>query len=415
MKYPAVYVYKKTSDKGQELRYSLRSLENVTNWNGEVFICGDKEGWLNDGVQMIEDFKRSHMKHQDVNNKRRAIAECKRLADDYIYMNDDFIITKPVEIEPLHQGELPETPPKINHWHKIKLRTRDYLVSQGIKKPLDYDIHVPMILNKQKVLQILDICETVDPQKPYAFRSLYGNIHNIGGKFYKDRKTQSNKLLKGELLSTRSFTKELMKLFPDEGRFEGISPKPLVHMIWIGSPLPIKYRLTMKTFENRGYRVKLWTEPPKLVNQKLFDQATSYALKADIMRLEILYQEGGLYCDVDAVMLKPLYTPKDLVTMTSASGYMGNETIYAKKGHPALKEAIEGMQKHYDNLPDEVNIWDIAGATYITPIFEKYDHYKYSKAEIGGKKNNPSIIRHSYDASWAVGIQKADKKPKGAW
>jgi len=181
--------------------------------------------------------------------------------------------------------------------------------------------------------------------------------------------------------------------------------KNKVHIIWIGSKYP--YQKNKKSFEKYGYEVVLWTEGKNLINQDIFDQMTTYAGKADVMRLELLYKYGGLYTDADSKMIKPLKIDTDLICMRSHSGYIANETIYAEKEHPALKEAIYGLKEHIETLPEEVNIWEIAGATYITPIFRKYTHKVYTREEIG--------IKHDYLASWAKGVRKSEKKPLNYW
>lgn len=186
-----------------------------------------------------------------------------------------------------------------------------------------------------------------------------------------------------------------------------------VHFIWLGSRLPNKYLRNINSFKKHGYKVKLWTEPLKdMVNKDLFDRATTYALKADILRLEILYQEGGLYCDVDARMLKKIDLPSSLVLMTTPNGFYGNETMYAVKGHLGILKCIQGLSKHVEGLK-ECNIWDIAGATYITPILSYYDNYQHPITMIGRYGTH---IRHEYDGSWKTGlVSKAEKKPLSYW
>lgn len=215
--YSAIYIYKGTSDKGQELRHSIRSLSNVKNWNGEVYVCGDSENWFK-GIKVIDNFIPSKDPHQDAFNKRHAIA-VSYAPDDFIYMNDDIYITEETIVEPLHQGSLlSEVSP--NNWQKIKNRTKTFLNTCGIKDPKDYDIHVPMILNKQKMAEVISIQQGIE--HTLAFRSLYGNLYKIGGIHYEDRKTHSDQLLDGRFISTRSFTRELEKLFPEPSNFERI-------------------------------------------------------------------------------------------------------------------------------------------------------------------------------------------------
>lgn len=216
MKYPIVYIYKRTSDRGRELKYSMRSLHNIKNWNGEVFVSGDKEDWMSDRITVIDTFKRSAIKYHDARNKIRAIVEDKRVPDDTIFMNDDFFIMSPTEIKPLYDGKLKPFPGH-NEWLRSKSDTRDYLINRGIPDPKNYSLHVPIIYNKQKLAAILDI---VQENPKLSIRSLYGNIYQIGGRQYKDRKTTTRKLLKGNLLSTRSYTEELDKHFPDPSEFE---------------------------------------------------------------------------------------------------------------------------------------------------------------------------------------------------
>lgn len=191
--------------------------------------------------------------------------------------------------------------------------------------------------------------------------------------------------------------------------------KPTVHMIWIGSQPTYRHYANISTYQRHGYKVKLWTKPPEnFINRDLFDRAKSYALKADYMRLEILYQEGGLYVDIDSVMLEPLKISSDLVVMTTPNGYCGNETIYAKKEHPAIKELIDGAKDHLETLKGKrVNIWDIVGATYMTDILRKYNPQVLSRDEVG---KFGTVIKHKYTATWRKqGTAKAVKFNVKEW
>lgn len=196
-----------------------------------------------------------------------------------------------------------------------------------------------------------------------------------------------------------------------------MNQRPTVHFIWLGSPLPPKYKRNIQTFKNFGYSVKVWTEPmPDMINRRAFDAMRSWAGKADIMRLEILYRMGGIYTDVDSAIKKPLNIDNRLVCMTSASGFIGNETMYATRRHPAILKAINGVEKRIELLRDlPCNIWEIAGATYLTPIFEQHPHSKLPKTAIGSRKDNPSHIVHSYDHSWKNGHRKSERRPLNEW
>lgn len=189
----------------------------------------------------------------------------------------------------------------------------------------------------------------------------------------------------------------------------------IAHFIWLGSPLPERYKKNILTYQRFGYEIMVHTEPlDDMYNRDIFDAMTTYAGKADVMRLEVLYRYGGLYCDVDSIMKRPLLpNGYELILMTTPNGFVGNETIYATKNHPAIKDAIELMKANVMSLND-CNIWDIAGATFLTEILTKYPHRRLRQGEVGKRTKNASIIEHSYDASWNTG-RKSEKRPLAHW
>jgi inositol phosphorylceramide mannosyltransferase catalytic subunit len=188
-----------------------------------------------------------------------------------------------------------------------------------------------------------------------------------------------------------------------------------VHFIWLGSHLPEKYWRNIVSYKKMGYNVEIHTQPfEDMYNKDIFDAMNTWAGKADVLRLEVLYRYGGLYCDVDSTIKRPFPSEGyDLVLMTTPNGFVGNETIYATKNHPAIRDAIELMKGNVLLLSD-CNIWDIAGATFLTPILTKYPHKRLARSEVGQRIKNPLIIQHSYDASWNKG-RKSDKKPLAYW
>lgn len=64
-----------------------------------------------------------------------------------------------------------------------------------------------------------------------------------------------------------------------------------------------------------GIDYRLWRDADvaalDMINRDAFDAAKTMAQKADILRLEILYQYGGIYLDTDVEPVKsvaPLYS-----------------------------------------------------------------------------------------------------------
>ncbi len=84
-----------------------------------------------------------------------------------------------------------------------------------------------------------------------------------------------------------------------------------IHQIWLGpKPIPEQYQEYSKTWQilHPDWEYKLWREEDiaawDFPSKDLFDKASSYQEKSDILRYEILYKHGGLYVDMDYKALK---------------------------------------------------------------------------------------------------------------
>ncbi|MGL4539814.1 MAG: glycosyltransferase family 32 protein [Candidatus Rhabdochlamydia sp.] len=138
----------------------------------------------------------------------------------------------------------------------------------------------------------------------------------------------------------------------------------IIHQIWLGSRVPEKYREWMKSWVNLlDWEYKLWTDDDVkemvLYNQKLYDQSSNYGEKSDILRLEILWEYGGLYVDVDYECLKPeifegLHKSFDFYMGFEPIEHglvydmykMCNALIGTTPGHPLIQDFMEHL---YEN------------------------------------------------------------------
>lgn len=91
---------------------------------------------------------------------------------------------------------------------------------------------------------------------------------------------------------------------------------PIIHFIWLGSPIPEKVAVNIKSWKDLhpGWTIKIWMDKEaeqfpwsSAHSQQAFQSALNYAEKADIFRYEILYQFGGIYSDTDVYCLKPFH------------------------------------------------------------------------------------------------------------
>ncbi|MFZ4773198.1 MAG: glycosyltransferase family 32 protein [Chlamydiia bacterium] len=133
-----------------------------------------------------------------------------------------------------------------------------------------------------------------------------------------------------------------------------------IHFIWLGSPLSERRQLVLDSWKNfhPDWEQKIWTDAdmdtfvwPDDRLQSLYEEAETFAEKADLMRAVILSDEGGIYSDFDVVCLKKF---DDLISsgITFFGGMEGykeqglpisvnNALIGAAKGHPIINRLIE--------------------------------------------------------------------------
>jgi len=200
----------------------------------------------------------------------------------------------------------------------------------------------------------------------------------------------------------------------------------LIHFIWIGDKALSKHKKrNIKTYKllNPEWKIKLWTNDnlPKIINTYTYNKVSSWAAKADILRLEILYKYGGLYTDIDSVCLKSLDELINNMTcfgMTGNHGNIANGTLGCIKKHKAFRILIENLDKHtlilekkYNYKKKKISIFSIAGTRYITPILRKAKDF--NQIDFGKKKGTRQFIctkfekdlslcyiKHEIDLSW---------------
>lgn len=154
-----------------------------------------------------------------------------------------------------------------------------------------------------------------------------------------------------------------------------------IHFIWLGpKPFPPESVENVRTWiaNHPDWTVKFWTDRDRptpckgmekiLVKdfpftklERCFVSSQNYGEKSDILRYEILYQEGGVYADHDANSLQsflPLHASYDFYCgletphepFVGQSVTCGNGVIGARAGHPAVKRVIELIDKHWEAL-----------------------------------------------------------------
>lgn len=190
----------------------------------------------------------------------------------------------------------------------------------------------------------------------------------------------------------------------------------IIHIIWIG-PNKYPYSKYLDTYKNKNpeWIIKFWNNKniPELINKFVYNKMTSYAAKADIIRLELLYKYGGLYVDADSKCLRNLnnlISGQTCLGMTGNKGNVANGTLACTKGHKAFKELVYGLESHIKYLATlkinekmGISIFNVAGTGYITKILRKYpDFYQVDKGlkkgtrKLIGTFKDPDVVSNGY-------------------
>lgn len=180
------FIYINKDGDNEELRYSIRSVvANIK--NARIWVIGGKPDW----------YVGNFIPVKDIGNKFKNITECyKEICKieeitDFVVMNDDFFILNPInDIPYMYSGLLIEKVEDHGRLHgtteyfRVLTQANKLLKKMGIDSPLNYDIHTPIKMNKEKLSEIVDLS--------FAPRSVYGNIFSVGGELIEDVKVYFN-------------------------------------------------------------------------------------------------------------------------------------------------------------------------------------------------------------------------------
>ena len=185
-----VYLVKNNEENdSRDLRYSLRSLQNLP--ETRVFLVGEKPEWAQNVIHIP--VAQTKTKKENVAMNLSAAIHSAEISENFILMNDDFFIMKPIpEIPRLNFGIMKDV---INSYDARYPQGSDYisrmkklhqlLLSQGFEQPLSYELHVPMQMNKKAIIRL----QQERAGSPlYQFRTYYGNHTHAGGESVDDVK-----------------------------------------------------------------------------------------------------------------------------------------------------------------------------------------------------------------------------------
>jgi hypothetical protein len=169
-------VYICRSGENEELRYSIRSaVKNLP--HDKIWVVGGKPHWYTGNYIQVD---QTRNKYGNARRNLKALAESDEISESFVLMNDDFYILNKIDSVPYMHAKTLDEKIRIredlfsgNSYNKL-LRETIRVVSKKVDGPiLDYELHVPMVMEKKKLLQVLNFMG--------LWRSTYGNLFDVGG------------------------------------------------------------------------------------------------------------------------------------------------------------------------------------------------------------------------------------------
>lgn len=173
-----------------ELRYSLRSLENIP--HNKVWIYGGCPGWVNTKeVIHIPTPQDRVNKWLNTSLLLEKIVENDKITEDFIWFNDDFFVLKPIdELVYYYDRNLVA---RVADFNKLSFTLsspyprRLMGAARALRKEkadiLNFEVHIPIIFNRKKLAGIFEKFPAIG-----AKRSLYGNMYGEEKQSIKDVK-----------------------------------------------------------------------------------------------------------------------------------------------------------------------------------------------------------------------------------
>lgn len=180
---------------------------------------------------------------------------------------------------------------------------------------------------------------------------------------------------------------------------------PVIHFIWVslGEEMRDLYRLCiLSAVLNTSCKVVLHTDDPSIQLPRVETRVRSFPTQInghlfnpheevnhnvggrvshlkDVVRLEILYEEGGIYSDLDVLWLRnPFYLlDSEVVIGYQHKGYktLCNAVLFAQPHHPAIKDYLDWTisiypPKKYWIPANPYKLWKekYPSLTYLDPV-----------------------------------------------
>jgi len=212
----------------------------------------------------------------------------------------------------------------------------------------------------------------------------------------------------------------------------------IIHYIWVGGkPLPKIAEKCIKSWQKYcpDYEIKRWDESNLDLNfcdyVKEAYEAKKFAFVSDVLRTKILYDEGGIYLDIDVELYKTLDT---LLQCDCFYGFESEKAIApglifgSVAKNPDLKSILEGYKQRHFMIDGKMDLKTICET--FTEYYENKGLIRENKNQVIDKtyfyateyfcpkdyqtgkitKTKNTIAIHHYYSSWQTPLMKFKQK-----
>lgn len=211
--------------KDYEIRMSIRSLEKNVSGIKDIWVVGECPAWLN--VNHIPAMDPFDVPDRNIMSKILKACDHPDITEDFLFMNDDHFILRPIDAHTLpyyYSEEMPSYIAKrgLDGYGNRVNNSYELLKSKGLQTKY-YDIHTPIVYNKTKFKEIMSGLDW-NKHHGYVLKSLYANNLPITGTQQKDNKghlSENNSGIFSTLPRLRASTvRFLQDQFPVKSQYE---------------------------------------------------------------------------------------------------------------------------------------------------------------------------------------------------
>lgn len=176
----------RSTQKNQELRYCLRSIEKHLTGVGNVFIIGYCPEWLTGviHIQMQED-PRNRFRDRNIMLKMQEACKDQRVSDNFLMVHDDHFLLSDYEAGAFpyyHMGPMNEGH---GQYGETKQNTKSLL--SFAESFNNYDCHCPIVFNKELFMRSVALADW-SKYYGYCLKTLYCVMNGIEGEYTTDIK-----------------------------------------------------------------------------------------------------------------------------------------------------------------------------------------------------------------------------------